>query len=212
PAEPPVRAAAAGDAVPPPAAGAIGSGGQRFVWLTGPQGRPLESAQTPEPPRPPAAIPETDVTASLGALLDGNDRVPTELALAYAAAPPRGADADLPRAGAVPSGAARIAPPAAAPRPATPPVAAAARPGQRADNPWLRSLIISPSMHYAMSVAALGEPDYRQLTRLMQKPASALALNFTTDPQAGMTSSTFSGPAVTFLPTIKFVTRTAGLN
>ena len=80
----------------------------------------------------------------------------------------------------------------------------------RSDNPWLRGLVISPSVHYAMSVAMFGKPDYRRLASLMQKPGSVLAMTFSADPQPGMTSYAFSGPAVAFLPTVK--TRTAALN
>jgi hypothetical protein len=82
----------------------------------------------------------------------------------------------------------------------------------RSDNPWLRSLVIAPSVHDLMSVAAFGTPDYRQLARLMQKPSSVLAMTFTADPQPGMTSYSFGGPAVAFLPTVMFGTRTAQLN
>jgi hypothetical protein len=82
----------------------------------------------------------------------------------------------------------------------------------RTDNPWLRGLVIAPSVHYSMSVAAFGTPDYRQITRLMQKPASVLAMTFAADPQPGMTSYSFTGAAVAFLPTLSFKTRTAALN
>ena len=48
PVEPPAKpSTAAGDVKAPPP-GAAGSGNQRFVWLTGPQGRPVE----PAPPAP----------------------------------------------------------------------------------------------------------------------------------------------------------------
>ena len=82
----------------------------------------------------------------------------------------------------------------------------------RSDNPWLRGLVISPSVHYAMSVVAFGKPDYRQLAPLMQKPAAVLVMTFSEDPQPGMTSYAFSGAAVAFLPTVSFKTRTAALN
>jgi uncharacterized protein YcbK (DUF882 family) len=206
---------AAGDVkAPPPGALAGGSGGQRFVWLTGPQGRPVEPAPAPgptaaaEPPRPPAEIPNADqeATGSLSSWPDRNDRAPADVALAYAATPREG---DVPRS-------ARLVPPPPAQltrslaAPAAPTVASRASP--RGDNPWLRGLVISPSVHYSMSVAAFGEPDYRQIARLMQKPTSVLAMTFTADPQGGMTSYSFTGPAVAFLPTVAFKTRTAGLN
>ena len=82
--------------------------------------------------------------------------------------------------------------------------------GMRSDNPWLRGLVISPSMHYAMSVAVFGKPDYREIAVLMRKPITVLAMTFSADPQPGMTSYSFTGSAVAFLPTMK--TRTAALN
>jgi uncharacterized protein YcbK (DUF882 family) len=216
--EPPASpSTAAGDVKAPPPS-AAGPGGQRFVWLTGPPGRPVEPAPThtaaAEPPRPPAEIPNADqeTTASLSSWPDRDNRVPAETTLAYAAPPPR--DLEVQRSAPLPATSARLAPPAA---PLTrslgaPAAIAATRPGMRSDNPWLRSLVIAPSVHDLMSVAAFGTPDYRQLARLMQKPSSVLAMTFTADPQPGMTSYSFGGPAVAFLPTVMFGTRTAQLN
>ena len=113
---------AAGDVkAPPPGAGAAGSGGQRFVWLTGPQGRPVERAAsaTPpaEPPRPPAEIPPHSLRETTRACRrpDRKDRFRPR-PLAYAAQPSRdlrsvasGAGADRPL---------RLAPPATAVAPA----------------------------------------------------------------------------------------------
>jgi uncharacterized protein YcbK (DUF882 family) len=222
-AKPPVEApatpaTAAGDVKAPPP-GAPGSG-QRFVWLTGPQGHPVEPAPpaptrtaAAEPPRPPAEIPnaEQEATGTLANWPDRaerGDRAPIQPALAYAAPP----DKDEVQRAAPPAPAARVAPPAA---PLTRSLAAAVepaaavRPGMRSDNPWLRGLVISPSVHYAMSVAAFGKPDYRQVAPLMHKPAAVLAMTFSADPLPGMTSYSFSGVAVAFLPTVKM--RTAGL-
>jgi hypothetical protein len=225
-AKPPIEApanpsTAAGDVKAPPP-GAAGSG-QRFVWLTGPQGRPVESAPAPapaptrsataEPPRPPAEIPnaEQESTGTISSWPDRIDRTPAESTLAYAAPPAR---EEIQRAAPAPTSA-RLAP-AAAPLTrsfsAAVEPAAAVRPGMRGDNPWLRGLVISPSVHYAMSVVAFGRPDYRQVAPLMQKPTSVLAMAFSEDPQPGMTSYSFSGAAVAFLPTVSFKTRTAALN
>jgi len=220
PIEPPAPpSTAAGDVKAPPP-GAPGSG-QRFVWLTGPQGRQAEPAPAApaaptrtaaaEPPRPPAEIPnaEQEATGTLSSWPDRSDRAPP--ALAYAASPAR----EETERTAPPQTAARLAPPAA---PLTRSLAAAVEPaaavhpGMRSDNPWLRGLVISPSVHYAMSVASFGKPDYRQVAPLMQKPASVLAITFAADPQPGMTSYSFSGPAVAFLQTLSFKTRTAQLN
>jgi uncharacterized protein YcbK (DUF882 family) len=219
-APPPATASTAAGEVKAPPPGALGSGGQRFVWLTGPQGREVERAPTQtaaaEPPRPPAEIPNVDqeTTASLASWPDRTDRAPGPATLAYAAPPPR--DLEVEGSAQLAGASARLTPPpaAGATRSLAAPVALApaSRPGQRSDNPWLRGLVIAPSVHYSMSVAAFGAPDYRQLARLMQKPSSALAMTFTADPQAGITSYSFSGSAVAFLPTVSFTTRTAALN
>lgn len=218
PIEPPAPpSTAAGDVKAPPPVAV--SGNQRFVWLTGPQGHPVEPAPPPptrtaavEPPRPPAEIPnaEQETTASLSSWTDDVQHPRTDKTLAYAAPASR---EEVQRAAPPPAPTARVAPPAA---PLTRSLAAAVEPaamvhpGMRSDNPWLRGLVISPSMQYAMSVAVFGKPDYRQLATLMHKPTSVLAMTFSADPQPGMTSYSFTGAAVAFLPTMK--TRTAALN
>jgi hypothetical protein len=214
---PPPPSTVAGDVKAPPPVAV--SGNQRFVWLTGPQGHPVEPTPPPptrtaavEPPRPPAEIPnaEQETTASLTSWPDDVQRARAEKALAYAAPASR---EEVQRAVPPPAAPARSAQPAA---PLTRSLAAAVepaaavRPGMRGDNPWLRGLVISPSMQYAMSVAVFGKPDYRQLATLMHKPASVLAMTFSADPQPGMTSYSFTGAAVAFLPMMK--TRTAALN
>jgi uncharacterized protein YcbK (DUF882 family) len=218
---PPPPSTTAGDVkAPPPGAS---SGGQRFVWLTGPQGRPVEPpppvpaptrTAAAEPPRPPAEVPNADqeTTASLSTWLSRSDSAPAEKPLAYAAPASR---EEVQRAAPPPALAtsARLAPPAAPltrSLPAAVEPAAAVRPGMRSDNPWLRGLVIVPSVHYTMSVATFGKPDYRQIASLMHKPAAVLAMTFSADPQPGMTSYSFTGAAVAFLPTVK--TRTAALN
>jgi uncharacterized protein YcbK (DUF882 family) len=222
PIEPPaLPSTAAGDVKAPPPVAV--SGNQRFVWLTGPQGHPVEPAPPPvtraaaaaaaaAPPRPPAEIPnaEQETTSSLSSWPDDAQPAPAGKVLAYAAPASR---EDFQRAAPPPATSARLAPSAAPPTrslAAAVEPAAAVRPGMRSDNPWLRGLVISPSVHYAMRVAVFGKPDYRQIATLMQKPTTVLAMTFSADPQPGMTSYSFSGPAVGFLPTMK--TRTAALN
>jgi uncharacterized protein YcbK (DUF882 family) len=215
PIEPPAKpATAAGDVKAPPPA-AAGSG--NWAWLTGPQGHPVEPPPSPpaptrtsgpvEPVRPPAEIPnaEPEPTGSLTSWPDRTERPAAEKALAYAAPPSREEIAHTP-----PAASSGRSAPLTRSLPAPVERAADVRPGMRSDNPWLRGLVISPSVHYAMSVAAFGKPDYRQLASLMQKPGSMLAMTFSADPQHGMTSYSFTGPAVAFLPTLKI--RTAALN
>jgi uncharacterized protein YcbK (DUF882 family) len=214
PIEPPARpSTVAGDVKAPPPVAV--SGNQHFVWLTGPQGHPVEQAPPAptrtaavEPPRPPGEIPnaEQETTASLSSWPDDMQRARTDKALAYAA--PASRD-EIQRA-AAPARAAQPAAPLTRSLATAVEPAAMVRPGMRSDNPWMRGLVISPSMQYAMNVAVFGKPDYRQLAALMYKPTSVLAMTFSADPQPGMTSYSFTGPAVAFLPTMK--TRTAALN
>jgi uncharacterized protein YcbK (DUF882 family) len=218
PVEPPAKpSTAAGDVKAPPP-GAAGSGNQRFVWLTGPQGHPVEPTPpaptrtaAAEPPRPPAEIPnaEQEPTGSLTSWPDRSEHAPAPPALAYAAPAPREEIERTPPPAPPAASSGRTAP---LTRSLAAPVERAAdvRPGMRSDNPWLRGLVISPSVHYAMSVAMFGRPDYRQLAVLMHKPGAVLAMTFSADPQRGMTSYSFTGPAVAFLATVK--TRTAALN
>jgi uncharacterized protein YcbK (DUF882 family) len=165
------------------------------------------------------------------------DHVPPELALAYAAPPePDGAGAPSPaanvtRAAIMPRRAAP-APPAAS-LPAPPPgttiavkrtgtqavstiLAASARgiapkSGARFDNPWLRAVVLSPSVRRYLSALLIGDADYLALAALMQKPASSVMMTFAGDPNPGLTADHFSGTAVVFVSTVTYGARTAAL-
>jgi hypothetical protein len=152
-------------------------------------------------------------SASLATWTDNpsqNER-PANVALAYAAATQPALPArptpmgSLPPANPTSGGNATIAakrPPANSP---------AAKIVPRSGDPWLRGIVMTPSVHHSLRVALLGKPDTRTLQPLMQKPRTTLAMAFSNDPQLGITSLQFSGPAVAFLPTISYPTRTAGL-
>jgi uncharacterized protein YcbK (DUF882 family) len=158
----------------------------------------------------------------------GKDRVPSELLLAYApqsesepvrrAAPmgnaaqrapvapsQLGSSTIIPKQGSL----TRIAAPVAAPPAARalPPV----KVGQRFNDPWLRAMIAAPSAHSHMTTSMLGEPDYRTLRPLMQKPAASVVMTFSEDPYLGMQTERFTGPAIAFVPTVSFNFRTASL-
>jgi hypothetical protein len=221
-----IRVADAGSSSAPREA--IGPSGERLAWITGPEGQ----AAPPRPPRDiegvpaPVAVPDTTASvASWASNPNQNDRIPTELALAYAAAtqpepatrpvppapmgsvrPSTPANSGLANTGAANVGNATIA----TKKPAT--NSPGARIAQRGMDPWLRGVVMTPSVHHSVTVAVLGAPDYRTLRPLMHKPQTTLAMVFSNDPLLGLTSVQFSGPAVTFLPTINSPTRTAGLN
>jgi uncharacterized protein YcbK (DUF882 family) len=196
-----------------------------------------------EAPRPEAE----DRTASLGAfpLRDGgtNDRVPPEIALAYAAqadapvarnvtrASPMGSLVDRARVAAeqqaaeqqgdvaslkvvkktaarLPSGKdsapARLEPARAA-------AAAPVTPGTRFDDPWLRAVLLAPSLQTSMTTTVYGDPDLGELAALMRKPAATVIMTFCDDPLNGLEAERFSGDAVVFLSTVTFIGRTAAL-
>jgi hypothetical protein len=77
--------------------------------------------------------------------------------------------------------------------------------------PWLRAMILTPSVSMAMTTTRLGALDARPLAEFMRKPTSALVMTFADDPHDGMRSDSFSGNAVVFLATATFGMRTASL-
>jgi uncharacterized protein YcbK (DUF882 family) len=89
--------------------------------------------------------------------------------------------------------------------------AAAVKVSERLDNPWLRAIILSPSVHRFLSTLAFGARDVTYLARLMVKPSSSVMMTFSADPNLGLSQDHFSGSAIVFLSTITYPTRTASL-
>jgi hypothetical protein len=164
------------------------------------------------------------------------DRVPPELALAYAAQPEQDGTAapspvaNVTRAAIVPrSLPVRLAANLPAPPPGTtiavkrsatqsfstilaaPSQNTAPASGARFDNPWLRAVLMSPSVRRYLSTLLLGDPDYRMLAALMHKPSSSVMMTFAADPNPGLTADRFSGSAVVFISTVTWGARTASL-
>jgi uncharacterized protein YcbK (DUF882 family) len=185
----------------PASPGAIGTAGQRFVWITGPQGR-IASADANDriAMRPVRADEEATASVKMAMATDH------DVALAYA-----NPSLDLPpRPGAVRA--------VARNKPSPPVTIPAARaillaPGERIDDPWLRSIVIVPSVQDTMRVGVLGPTDYRNLQPLLAKPRAVVAMGFSADPQVGLVSQRFEGAAVAFVPTVGFTSsRAAALN
>jgi uncharacterized protein YcbK (DUF882 family) len=83
--------------------------------------------------------------------------------------------------------------------------ATAVKVSERLDNPWLRAVILSPSVHRFLSTLAIGTRDLTVLAALMVKPASSLMMTFSSDPNLVLAPDHFSGgSAVIFLPTISY--------
>jgi uncharacterized protein YcbK (DUF882 family) len=81
----------------------------------------------------------------------------------------------------------------------------------RLDDPWLRAVAWSPSVHRFLYVTELGVRDFRSLSGLMVKPGSSVLMTFSTDPKSGLTNDRFSGSAIVFISTVTYPLRTAEL-
>jgi uncharacterized protein YcbK (DUF882 family) len=78
-------------------------------------------------------------------------------------------------------------------------------------NPWLRAIVLSPSVHRFLTTVALGERDFRSLAALMVKPKNAVVMTFAADPNPGLDQDHFSGAAIVFVSTVTYPTHTASL-
>jgi uncharacterized protein YcbK (DUF882 family) len=83
--------------------------------------------------------------------------------------------------------------------------------GTRLENPWLRAVVLSPSVHRFLTTVALGERDFRSLAALMVKPKNAVMMTFAAEPNPGLDHDRFSGAAIVFVSTVAYPTRTASL-
>jgi hypothetical protein len=81
--------------------------------------------------------------------------------------------------------------------------------GMRLENPWLRAVLVAPNVHRFLTTLALGARDFRSLAALMVKPRSSVMMTFAADPYPGLNHERFSGPAVVFVSTVSYQTRTA---
>jgi hypothetical protein len=95
------------------------------------------------------------------------------------------------------AGTALAAPPAPRPHPA--------------DDPWLNAVLLSPNIDRYLTTLVLGDPDYRALTPLVEKPANGVLMTFSANPNSGLTTDRFSGSAVVFLPTVTYPADTSSL-
>jgi hypothetical protein len=167
---------------------------------------------------------DPNATGTVGPLPGASDdRVPPQLALAYAEQSPSHAIAVAARAAVDKAGAVigenetTLAVKGVNDQPKTSVqkaiqlAAAAVKVSERLDNPWLRAVILSPSVHRFLSTLAFGAHDVTYLASLMVKPASSVMMTFSADPNRGLSQDHFSGSAIVFLSTITYPTRTASL-
>ena len=81
----------------------------------------------------------------------------------------------------------------------------------RYDDPWLRAMIMTPSISDSMTATLYGRPDLGELRNLMRKPRASLMLSFSEDPFSGPAPDQFRGEAVVFMNNHAFDKRTASL-
>jgi len=159
-----------------------------------------------------------ETTASIGPFPAQDrfqDRVPADLALAYAAQADNGGSRTFVRAG---DGAPATVTTKGLASIATKPSGIIAQgrltqANDRLDDPWMRGLVLAPSVQNSLVVTPVGDPDFKALARFMTKPGSSVLMTFSNDPYLGMTSEQFTGSAVVFPATVTFGTsrRTASL-
>jgi uncharacterized protein YcbK (DUF882 family) len=75
---------------------------------------------------------------------------------------------------------------------------------------WLRVMMLAPSARTSMSVTMLGDANMTLLSRFFAKPQTMVVMSFSDDPQMGLTTDQFTGPAMAPLPIQSFL-RTASL-
>jgi hypothetical protein len=82
----------------------------------------------------------------------------------------------------------------------------------RYDDPWLRAMILTPSISDSMTATLYGRPDLGELRNLMRKPRASLMLSFGEDAFSGPAPDQFRGEAVVFMDNHPFDRRTASLH
>ncbi len=70
------------------------------------------------------------------------------------------------------------------------------------DDPWLRAVVLSPSVRRFLTTLALGNRDFASLALLMMKPANSVMMTFSSDPNPGLDHDHFSGSAIVFISTV----------
>ena len=81
----------------------------------------------------------------------------------------------------------------------------------RFENPWMRAIVLSPSVHQFLTTMALGAGDFRMLADLMVKPSIAVMMRFAADPNPGLDHDRFTGASIVFVSTVNYPARTASL-
>ncbi len=81
----------------------------------------------------------------------------------------------------------------------------------KANDVWMRVMMLAPSASTSMSVTVLGDADMTLMRSYFVKPQAIVAMNFSDDPMLGMVTDRFTGSSTARLETQSFVMRTASL-
>lgn len=82
----------------------------------------------------------------------------------------------------------------------------------RFEGPWMRALILTPSVERFMTTTLYGETDFRGLRPLLHTPTAMVVMAFAREPQSGLSHGRFEGRAIQFVATATFLPpRTAQL-
>jgi uncharacterized protein YcbK (DUF882 family) len=81
----------------------------------------------------------------------------------------------------------------------------------RANDIWMRVMMLAPSASTSMSATVLGDADMTLMRSHFVKPQAAIAMTFSDDPLMGLSCDHFTGSATATLTTQSFVLRTASL-
>ena len=82
---------------------------------------------------------------------------------------------------------------------------------RRFEGPWMRALILTPSVARFMTTTLYGEADFLSLQPLLRTPNTMVVMAFTAEPQGSLSYVRFEGRAIEFLATATFMPRTAQL-
>ena len=74
----------------------------------------------------------------------------------------------------------------------------------RTDNPWLRAVLLTPSVSGYMTPTRVGAADPHWQRDLLRKPMQSVMMTFSTYPHLGMVADRFTGTAVVFVATRTF--------
>jgi uncharacterized protein YcbK (DUF882 family) len=79
----------------------------------------------------------------------------------------------------------------------------------RLEGPWIRALIMTPSVAQFMNTTLYGIQDYRSLQPLLMTPTETVLMAFAIDANPGLSHTRFEGRAIEFLATATFRWRNA---